>query len=53
MDNTDVFFMNKFGHIALQQEQIQVANVVFRRVSYHLYNECFPSFIIQTHLDFV
>lgn len=33
MDDSDVHFLNKFGHIALQQQQFDLANAIFQRVN--------------------
>ncbi|XP_055312081.1 uncharacterized protein LOC129574304 [Sitodiplosis mosellana] len=31
MDANDVYFLNKFGHIALEQQQFDLANAIFQR----------------------
>lgn len=32
MNDTDVFFMNKFGYVALKEEYIDLAHIIFERV---------------------
>lgn len=38
MDDSDVYFLNKFGHVALQQQQIDLANAIFQRVNQFHFN---------------
>lgn len=33
MDDNDVYFMNKFGYIAMQHQQFDLANAIFQRVN--------------------